>query len=131
MWWWWWERRRSWEGRGGRRTRQQRGACGDFVNLKICQPSLSEVLIGVGCEVLVVKDIAAQSSEDAHKRRIYEYLLELVRQMNLYMMFAGQPILPAREILPAPDASKPRTPPNPNLEQIPPIPRKQSSKPRD
>uniref|UniRef100_A0A0E0G989 Uncharacterized protein n=1 Tax=Oryza nivara TaxID=4536 RepID=A0A0E0G989_ORYNI len=113
-----------------------------------------------------------------------EYLLELVRQMNLYMMFvnlaeadvrqeqpvpthfvpqnaaltlvrkyfeglwglfpdwseevsdflamkAGQPILPAREILPAPDASKPRTPPNPNLEQMPPIPRKQSSKPRD
>uniref|UniRef100_A0A0E0NH86 Uncharacterized protein n=1 Tax=Oryza rufipogon TaxID=4529 RepID=A0A0E0NH86_ORYRU len=48
---------------------------------------------------------------------------------------AGQPILPAREILPAPDASKPRTPPpNPNLEnqgRYPPIPRKQSSKLRD
>ncbi|EAZ16303.1 hypothetical protein OsJ_31763 [Oryza sativa Japonica Group] len=26
-------------------TRRQRGACGDFVNLKICRPSLPEVLI--------------------------------------------------------------------------------------
>ncbi|BAT16564.1 Os12g0256600, partial [Oryza sativa Japonica Group] len=34
---------------GRRRTRRQRGACGDFVNLKICRPSLPEVLIGVGC----------------------------------------------------------------------------------
>uniref|UniRef100_A0A0E0MXF6 Uncharacterized protein n=1 Tax=Oryza rufipogon TaxID=4529 RepID=A0A0E0MXF6_ORYRU len=34
------------------RRRQRRvarlGACGDFVNLKICRPSLPEVLIGVG-----------------------------------------------------------------------------------
>jgi hypothetical protein len=31
------------------RARQQRGACGDFVDLKIYRLSPSEVLIGVGC----------------------------------------------------------------------------------
>ena len=33
---------------GRRRARRQRGACGDFVNFKICRLSPSKVLIGVG-----------------------------------------------------------------------------------
>uniref|UniRef100_A0A0A8YAP8 Uncharacterized protein n=1 Tax=Arundo donax TaxID=35708 RepID=A0A0A8YAP8_ARUDO len=30
-------------------ARRQQDACGDFVNIKICQSGLSEVFIEVGC----------------------------------------------------------------------------------
>jgi hypothetical protein len=38
---------------GRRRSRWQRGACGDFINLEMCRHSLSEVLIGVGLHTYV------------------------------------------------------------------------------
>ncbi|WVZ54468.1 hypothetical protein U9M48_005255, partial [Paspalum notatum var. saurae] len=40
-----------------RRSRRQRGALGDFVNLKICRSSLSKVFIGVGVAVKVNSEI--------------------------------------------------------------------------
>jgi hypothetical protein len=36
------------------RPRQQRGVCGDFVNLKIGQTSLSKLLIGVVCVCVLI-----------------------------------------------------------------------------
>ena len=46
---------------GRRRSRRQRSACGDFVNLEdyICRLSLSEVLIEVGLRACIYRDECA------------------------------------------------------------------------